>query len=135
MAVGRDLAVSVLLDTHIFFWWVTDPDRLPAAHRPLFADRSSPIFVSAVTGWEIGIKVKLGKWPDAAQLVPGLDDLVRRSGLQALDVTLAQAERAGSLDLVHRDPFDRLLAAQAIDLGIPIATVDRAIASLGCAVV
>ena len=88
-----------------------------------------------MTGWEIAIKVKIGKWPDATRLVPGLTDLVRRSGFQTLDLTLHQAELAGSLDLVHRDPFDRLLAAQAIDLAIPIATVGTALSRLGCRVV
>jgi PIN domain nuclease of toxin-antitoxin system len=125
----------MLLDTHVFYWWVTDSARLMPAHRALIALRQEPIFVSAVSGWEIAIKVKIGKWPDAAALLPGLTKLVLDSGLQALDLTLAQSELAGSLDLVHRDPFDRLLAAQAIDLGIPIATVDTALSRLGCQVV
>jgi PIN domain nuclease of toxin-antitoxin system len=135
MAVGGRLAVSVLLDTHVFFWWVTDSTRLSAAHRALFETQDEPVYVSAVSGWKIAIKVKLGKWSGAERLVPGLEGLVRRSGLQPLDLTLAQAEVAGSLDLVHRDPFDRLLAAQALDLGIPIATIDSAMALLGCRVV
>ena len=63
--------------------------------------------MSAVTGWEISIKVKLGEWAAPAMLVPGFDDIVIRAGLQPLDLTLAQAERAGSLDLVHREGHDR----------------------------
>jgi PIN domain nuclease of toxin-antitoxin system len=124
--------MAVLLDTHIIFWALRDAASLSRVHRSLIADRTRPIYVSAVTGWEIAIKVKLGKWPEAASLVPNLTPIILRDGYQPLDITLTQPERAGSLELVHRDPFDRLLAAQALDLGIPIATVDPAMATLGC---
>ena len=127
--------MSLLLDTHDFYWWVVDSPRLTPVHRALFQPRQEPIYVSSVTGWEISIKVKIGKWPDAAPLLPNLTKLVLDSGLQPLDLTLAQSELAGSLDLVHRDPFDRLLAAQAIDLKIPLATVDTALSRLGCQIV
>jgi PIN domain nuclease of toxin-antitoxin system len=127
--------VSVLLDTHVFFWWGMNSPRLAAHHRALFDNRAEPIYVSSVSAWEIAIKVKLGKWADAAQLVPGLEQLVRDSGLQPLELSIKQAERAGSLELIHRDPFDRLLAAQALDLGIKIATIDKALTQLGCDVV
>lgn len=126
--------MSALLDTHVFVWWVTDSPRLSAAHRAMIEDQDEPAYVSAVTGWEIAIKVKLGKWADAAPLLPELSGLVARAGLQPLELTLAQAERAGSLPLVHRDPFDRLLAAQALDLDAVVATVDPAFAMLGCRV-
>ncbi len=127
--------MSVLLDTHVFVWWTVDSPLLSTTHRALLKKSSEPVFVSAVSGWEIAIKVKLGKWPSAAPLLPDIDALVMRSGLQPLYLTLAQAERAGTLDLIHRDPFDRMLAAQAIDLDVPLATVDRDIARLGCKVV
>jgi PIN domain nuclease of toxin-antitoxin system len=127
--------VGTLLDTHVFYWAMRGSVKLSIRHRALIEDRTRPVFVSAVTGWEIGIKVKIGKWPEAATLLPDLSAKVVAAGFELLPLTLAQAERAGSLELVHRDPFDRMLAAQAIDLGIPIATVDRAIALLGCAVV
>ena len=127
--------MSVLLDTHVLVWWTVDSPLLSTTHRALLEKPSEPVFVSAVSGWEIAIKVKLGKWPNAAPLLPDIAALVMRSGLQPLYLTLAQAERAGSLALIHRDPFDRMLAAQAIDLDIPLATVDRDIARLGCKVV
>ncbi len=135
MALRGIVSVSIILDTHILYWWLAEPDRLSTAHQSIFKNRTSSIYVSAVTGWEIAIKVKIGKWPDAAHLLPGLPALVRQAGFQPLDITLAHAERAGSLELVHRDPFDRLLVAQALELGIPIATVDPAMALLGCQVV
>lgn len=87
-----------------------------------------------MTAWEIAIKVKIGKWPEAAPLLPDLESLVVRSGFQVLGVSMNQAERAGTLDLIHRDPFGRLLAAQALDLDIPIRSVDPAFRLLRCKV-
>jgi PIN domain nuclease of toxin-antitoxin system len=124
--------VSFILDAHVFFWWITDHARLEARHRQAIEARGETIYVSAVSGWEIGIKVKLGKRPEAAVLLPGLSEKVRDERFEILDLTLAQAERAGQLDLIHKDPFDRLLAAQSLLLDVPIATVDPAIALLGC---
>lgn len=134
MAVRRALQVSFVLDTHVFFWWIADDPRLEARHRQAIEARSEAIYVSAVTGWEIGIKVKLGKWPEAAVLLPGLAEKVRAEGFEVLDLTLAQAERAGLLELIHKDPFDRLIAAQSLDLDLPVATVDPSIELLGCRV-
>jgi len=127
--------VSFILDTHVFFWWITDDARLEGRHRQVIDARNETIYVSAVTGWEIGIKVKLGKWPEAAVLVPGLSEKVIAEGFEVLDLTLAQAERAGLLELVHKDPFDRMIAAQSLDLDLPVATSDPAIALFGCRVV
>ena len=127
--------MSVLLDTHIFFWWITGSDRLSAHHGALLATTDEAIYVSAVTGWEMALKVKIGRWPDAAPLIPELEKTIAEEGLELLDITLAQAKLAGSLELVHRDPFDRMLAAQSIMLGIPIATVDPALKLLGATVI
>ncbi len=126
--------MALILDTHVFWWLIAEPSKLVERHRQAIDDRSQPVYVSAVTGWEISIKVKLGKWPQAKPLLPGLATVIADAGLQQLDITLAQAEMAGSLDLIHRDPFDRMLAAQALVLGVPIATVDPKIALFGCAV-
>ena len=90
--------MSFVLDTHVFFWWIADDPRFEARHRQAIEARSEAIYVSAVTGWEIGIKVKLGKWPEAAVLLPGLAEKVRAEGFEVLDLTLAQAERAGLLE-------------------------------------
>jgi PIN domain nuclease of toxin-antitoxin system len=68
-------------------------------------------------------------------LLPGLSEKVMDEGFEVLDLTIAQAERAGQLDLIHKDPFDRLLAAQSLLLDVPIATVDPALAMLGCNVI
>ncbi len=93
------------------------------------------VFVSAITAWEIAIKVKLGKWPEAALLLPDLAAKVRAEGFHLLDLTLPQAERAGQFDLTHRDPFDRMIAAQALDLDYAVATIDKALSGLGCRII
>jgi PIN domain nuclease of toxin-antitoxin system len=134
LVIGRDIDVRVLLDTHILYWWITGDRPLSASHRALI-EGNTTIYVSAVTAWEMSIKVKLGKWPDAAPLLPALESTLRDEGFETLDLTLTQAKLAGSLDLTHRDPFDRMLAAQALDLDLHILTVDLAIARLGCKVV
>jgi PIN domain nuclease of toxin-antitoxin system len=126
--------VRAILDTHTFFWWMKQDPRLKPQHRALIERQENDIFVSAVTGWEIAIKVKLGKWQEAEVLLPNLHTRIVAAGFELLDVTFAQAQRAGSLDLFHRDPFDRLLAAQALDLDMVVATLDPEIARFGCRV-
>lgn len=127
--------MKCLLDTHIFFWWIANDPRLSEKHRSILTSRDVPVFVSAVSAWEMSIKHKLGKWPEVAVLLPDIASKAIAEGFQTLDVTLAQAERAGQLDLSHRDPFDRLLATQALDLGIPVLTADVALSRLGCTIV
>ena len=124
--------MSLILDTHVFFWWITDDPRLGDRHRDAIAANRESVFVSAVSGWEIAVKVKLGKWPEASALVADWEWEVRGGGCRSLDLTLRQTEAAGLLDLVHKDPFDRLIAAQALELGWPVATVDAAFHLMGC---
>ena len=123
--------MTILLDTHILYWWITQERPLSETHRTPIKS-SETVFVSAVTGWEIAIKVKLGKWPDAAAILPDLEAEIVNEGFSVLNLTLTQAKSAGLLNLAHRDPFDRILAAQALDLDIPILTVDKAFNALGC---
>jgi PIN domain nuclease of toxin-antitoxin system len=127
--------MRVLLDTHIFFWWITNQGQLTPQQWKILADDDQPVFVSAVTAWEIAIKVKLGKWNEAASLLTDLEETIRAEGFDVLDFTIAQAKHAGGLDLVHRDPFDRMLAAQALDLDLVLMTADPALALLGCQVI
>ena len=123
-----------LLDTHILFWSLVDDTKMPAHVRRVLGEGGHQFFVSAVTGWEIATKVRIGKWPEAAALLPDLNGKVRLAGFGHAHLTLAQAERAGSFKADHKDPFDRLLAAQALDLRMTMLTVDAAFARLGCTV-
>jgi PIN domain nuclease of toxin-antitoxin system len=90
--------MRVLLDTHVFYWWITNQGRLSPQQWKILADDDQPVFVSAVTAWEIAIKVKLGKWNDAAPLLADLEETIRAEGFDVLDLTIAQARsQAGSI--------------------------------------
>ena len=124
--------MALLLDTHLFYWIVLGSSRLRPEHRLAVAAQREPVFVSAVTGWEIATKVKLGKWPEAAPLLPDIVEKVRAAGLTVQPLTLEQSVCAGGFDVPHKDPFDRLIAAQALDLDLTLVTVDPAFALFGC---
>ncbi|GHF64671.1 PIN domain nuclease of toxin-antitoxin system [Deinococcus metalli] len=115
-----------LLDTHTFAWAVGDPSRLsPAAHAVVRAPENT-LLVSAVSTWEMSIKHHLGKWPEVA---PFLDDALYATFLEhlraeELPIMHAHARLAGQWNLPHRDPFDRMLAAQATLEGVPILSAD-----------
>jgi PIN domain nuclease of toxin-antitoxin system len=106
--------VRLLIDTHAFIWWLAGDGRLsPAAHTAI-ADETSEVFVSAATIWEATTKHRLGKLPSASALA--LDPLrtITGQGFQHLSITPAHAAAAGKLPGPHRDPFDRMLIAQAM---------------------
>lgn len=110
----------LLLDTHAFLWWLADSPELGATARGLIGDGGNLVFVSAATGWEIGIKRALGKL-DAPS---GLDEAVVAEGFEHLPVTFLHGERAGALPPHHRDSFDRMLVAQAQIEGLELVSAD-----------
>jgi PIN domain nuclease of toxin-antitoxin system len=116
----------LLLDTHIFLWWRGDPDRLSAEARARIA-AADIVFVSAASAWEAGIKVSLGRLtlPDAVEAG------VAASGFEKLLITFSHAERAAALPPFHRDPFDRMLVAQAQAEGLTLVTHDRLLEPYG----
>ena len=116
--------MRVLLDTHVLAWWLKDAPQLSSQHRDLIKSLDNEVLVSAVSCWEIAIKVRAGKWPEAAGLVPGLTVALAAMSLTLLPISPSHAERAGLLAHAHKDPFDRLLAAQALEDGLTLATVD-----------
>lgn len=103
----------VLLDTHTFLWWLDGDRRLTKRPRALIADAATVVFVSAATAWEITTKHRLGKLPGAATVVADVVACVRSQGFTPLPITLDHGQRAGALPGPHRDPFDRMLVAQA----------------------
>jgi PIN domain nuclease of toxin-antitoxin system len=121
--------MKLLLDTHAFLWWDSDDARLPAALRSGISARRNRVFVSAVTVWEISIKRAIGK----LVFSQGLAKAIEAHGFTSLPITVDQAELAGSLPHLHRDPFDRLLVAQAQMEGLVLATVDEEIKRYGVA--
>ncbi len=98
---------------------------------PSPADRDHTIFVSAVSAYEASQKHYRGRWPEVAVLVGAFEEVVAAEGFELLPLTARHAIRAGAYGREHRDPFDRMLAAQAVVEGIGLVTDDRAMAVLG----
>jgi PIN domain nuclease of toxin-antitoxin system len=113
-------ASRLLLDTHVFLWWRAEPARLAAPVQAQIAT-ADLVFVSAASAWEAGIKRALGRleFPDS------LEAGVLASGFEKLHITFSHAERAASLPSHHKDPFDRMLIAQAQAEGLTLVTHDR----------
>jgi PIN domain nuclease of toxin-antitoxin system len=112
----------LLLDTHVVLWWLTDDPTLADQLKETI-DQEIDVFVSAVTVWEVTIKQQLGKITAPADL----PEAIRDSDLANLPVTADHAVAAGRLPLVHRDPFDRMLVAQALTEGLTLVTRDKAL--------
>lgn len=117
----------LLLDAHALLWWLGDEPKLSGAARAAIADPANDTLVSAATVWELAIKQGLGRLEIAADLVAELD----RVGFSRLPVTLEDGAAAGALPPHHRDPFDRMLVAQAQRLDALVVTRDRAFAAYG----
>lgn len=116
--------MKLLLDTHAALWWWADDARLSARARRAIADPKHRVFVSAASAWEIGIKAALGRlhgWPPGAR---AFHDLMERARFDELSITAAHALRAPGVRLPHRDPFDRMLLAQAELEGLTLVTDD-----------
>lgn len=124
-----------LLDTHVLLWWLFNDGRLSYTARDLIRARDNRMFVSAASAWEIATKRRIGKLPEAENIVEALPSLLARSRIASMDITFEDALFAGSLDHEHRDPFDRMIMAQAALRKIPIVTNDRAFRSGGAEVV
>lgn len=116
---------DVLLDTHAFYWCVARGATVPP-HVIEALERAPRRFVSAGSAFEVALKVRLGKFPGAASLRDSWTEARTRLSALELPVTTEQALLAGTIDWDHRDPFDRLLAAQALDRGLTLVTADRA---------
>lgn len=122
--------MTYLLDTHVVLWALTDPTRLGRAAHEVIEKRSSRLVVSAVSAWEIATKHRLGKLPQADVLLSAYSKHLDRLGVIRLPLAEDHALLAGRLDWNHRDPFDRMLAAQAMVESLVIITGDSAFA--GC---
>jgi PIN domain nuclease of toxin-antitoxin system len=116
--------MKCLLDTHTYFWWKCNQDRLSTRVRELLSAPENVLLVSIVTPWELAIKTKGGKL-DALKLLKNFEERESEAGFVLLGATAAQAIRSGLFPLHHKDPFDRLLAAQALDLDIPLLSQDN----------
>ena len=116
--------MSLLLDTHAVLWWSTDDGALPVSARKYIAHYGTSVFVSAASAWEVATKFRLGRLPGAAELVADFGGFLLRQNFQELPVSAAHGIRAGSLPGPHRDPFDRMLIAQAHAENLAIVSND-----------
>ncbi len=116
--------MRLLLDTHALLWWLFDDPRLSETGRSAIADPDNEILVSAASGWEISTKHRLGKLPEAGDVPTELPRYLRKARFGVLPVGLGHALAAGALQGPHRDPFDRMLIAQARIEGLSVVTVD-----------
>lgn len=116
--------MRILLDSHAVLWWLEDNHSLGPRCRELI-EHADEVFVSAVTPWELGIIRSLGK----LSMPEGISDVLESDGLTSLSITAAHAELAPSLPPFHRDPFDRMLVAQAQLEALVLVTADKALAS------
>jgi PIN domain nuclease of toxin-antitoxin system len=124
--------MRLLLDTHALLWWFTDDAQLSATARAAIADEANEIFVSAVSAWEIATKQRIGKLALLPEASARFGELVAADGFTHLPVNHLHSLRAGSYAVEHRDPFDRMLAAQSELEGLLLVSCDRAFAAFAC---
>lgn len=120
-----------LLDTHALLWWLFDDARLSSPAREILTDPSNGILVSSATAWEIATKHRLGMLGGVDTLVTDMAAWIRLAGFSELPVLIPHAQKAGSWPQAHRDPFDRMLAAQSVLEDLPLVTRDPAFESFG----
>ena len=116
--------MRVLLDTHVFLWWINDDARLSEGAQETFADGDNELLFSAASGWEMAIKAGLGKLTVAGTLGPFLTTHLAENDIGVLPVSLSHAVGVTELPDLHRDPFDRLLVSQAMVEKLPILSAD-----------
>lgn len=120
--------MKALLDTHAFLWWITDDNRLSRRVRDILRDGRNRLFLSAASGWEMMIKMGLGRLmlPDSPEKF--IAEQLAENGIESLPIQMSHALHTYSLPGVHRDPFDRMIVAQAQMEQLPILTADAHIA-------
>jgi PIN domain nuclease of toxin-antitoxin system len=121
--------VRVLLDTHAFLWWALDDPRLSRRARATIGAAGNEVFVSAATAWEIVTKARLRRLPVPEPIDRFVADQLETNAFQALSLTMRHALGLAALPDLHRDPFDRMLLAQALAEQMPLVTGDRAVAA------
>jgi PIN domain nuclease of toxin-antitoxin system len=114
--------VRLLLDTHALIWWLAGDPLLPATAKDAVLDPNNEVFVSAASAWEIATKFRIGKLPHAGALTVNIRGALTSQGFLELPITVEHGQAAGSLPGPHRDPFDRMLIAQAMSADLVLVS-------------
>ena len=117
--------MKLLFDTHALLWWFLNDAQLSKKALSAVLEESSEVFVSAASAWEVATKYRLGKLPEARDILPRFESLVAADGFEYLPISHRHGLRAGSYQITHADPFDRMLAAQAELDGMVLVTKDK----------
>ncbi|WP_353932909.1 type II toxin-antitoxin system VapC family toxin [Okeanomitos corallinicola TIOX110] len=120
------MGINYLIDTHILLWWFFDDPKLDKLCREIIKNPDHHILVSSVSPWEIATKYRIGKLPEAKDILPIYSQLLIQSQFIELTINSNHAIRAGTLPIDHRDPFDRMIMAQAEIEKMPVITYDQA---------
>ena len=123
--------MNLLLDTCTLLWWWGEPENLSPRIRGLLIDPVNSVWVSAASAWEISTKHRIGKYPNGGRVISAWDERLLEDGFRELNISSRHAVRAGALPGEHRDPFDRMLAAQGMLENLQVASPDSAISHLG----
>lgn len=116
--------MRLLLDTHAFLWWLAGSDRLSPAARRAIGNAANEKLISAASAWEIATKHRLGKLPSASALANDIAAGISGEGFEELPITVDDAVRAGNLPEFHRDPFDRMIIAQALARNLVLVSIE-----------
>jgi PIN domain nuclease of toxin-antitoxin system len=120
--------VKVLLDTHVFLWAITDDARLTTKNREIYMAQENELYLSVASIWEILLKTGLGKLPLPAPAAEFITKQMDKNRVALLPIRVSHLVKLETLPPLHRDPFDRMIAAQALAEGVPVMTVDEAFA-------
>jgi PIN domain nuclease of toxin-antitoxin system len=123
--------MRVLLDTHAFLWWVEDAPALSKRARNAISDPANDCLVSLASCWEMAIKLSLGKLRLPQAIGKFIPEQLSANAFRQLEISIAHVARVATLPFHHRDPFDRLLAAQALEEGCPIVSADSSFRAYG----
>ncbi len=121
--------MTLLLDTHVLLWAVAEPGALSSRARILLTDGANALLVSSPSAWEVATKHRLGRLPMAEVLLASFSEHLQRLRAVELPISVRHALTAGAFPSPHRDPFDRMLAAQALHEGVPLVSSDAAFAA------
>lgn len=125
--MGTGVVTAILLDTHALLWLVSTPEKISSAAREVLADPVNELIVSAASAWEVAIKTRIGRL-DGGPLLSAWDETLAAMNATGLAIEAADAIVAGQLNWAHKDPFDRMIVAQAARRSLTIATSDDQIA-------